>query len=266
MQRCELTRLATKTATGALMITVALQHVRDERQLPRVRFGPARDGEGYLYVALGTASNGAGVRPEIRGAWSDLGVERERMLSGKGWGKVKVAAGRMYSRVPWRGWVMRLSPDGKEVTPFASGVRTPDGIGFDAEGRLLVADNQGDWLGTSKIHHVREGGFYGHPASLVWREGWDRAALDVPVEELEELRTPAMALLPQGEIANSPTQPVPVPAGVFGPLPGRPDRRDEPAVAGPAPAGLRRRGLAGSGGAVLAERAARPRQPPDGLH
>jgi hypothetical protein len=222
MQRCELTRLVDQDGDGRADDYQSLYNTFGmSGNYHEFGFGPARDGEGYLYVALGTASNGAGVRPEIRGAWSDLGVERERMLSGKGWGKVKVAAGRMYSRVPWRGWVMRLSPDGKEVTPFASGFRTPDGIGFDAEGRLLVADNQGDWLGTSKVHHVREGGFYGHPASLVWREGWDRAALDVPVEELEGLRTPAMALLPQGEIANSPTQPVPVPAGVFGPLAGQ---------------------------------------------
>ena len=222
MQRCELTRLRDQDGDGRADDYESLYNTFGmSGNYHEFGFGPARDADGYLYVALGTASNGAGVRPEIRGAWSDLGVERERMLSGKGWGKVKVAAGRRYSRVPWRGWVMRLSPDGKEVTPFASGFRTPDGIGFDAEGRLLVADNQGDWLGTSKVHHVREGGFYGHPASLVWREGWDRAALAVPVEELEAMRTPAMALLPQGELANSPTQPIAIPAGAFGPLAGQ---------------------------------------------
>lgn len=222
MQRCELTRLRDTDGDGrADEYETVYDTFGMSGNYHEFGFGPARDADGYLYVSLGTASNGAGIRPEIRGAWSDLGVERERMQSGKGWGKVKVAAGRMYSRVPWRGWVMRLSPDGKEVTPFACGFRTPDGIGFDAEGRLLVADNQGDWLGTSKIHHVREGRFYGHPASLVWRDGWDRAALDVPVEELEELRTPAMALLPQGELANSPTQPIAIPAGAFGPLAGQ---------------------------------------------
>ena len=219
MQRCELTRLRDTDGDGS---ADEYETVYDAFGLSgnyhEFGFGPARDADGNLYVALGTASNGAGVREEIRGEWSDLGVDRARMRSGKGWGKVKVAAGRMYSRVPWRGWVMKLSPDGSSVTPFASGFRTPDGIGFDAQGRLLVTDNQGDWLGTSKVHHVREGGFYGHPASLVWRDGWDRAALKVPVAELEELRTPAMALLPQGEIANSPTQPLAIPTGTFGPL------------------------------------------------
>ena len=71
------------------------------------------------------------------------------------------------------------------------------------------------------MHDVKKGGFYGHPASLIWRPGWSRNPLEVPVAELEELRTPAMAWLPQDELANSPTQPVAVPAGVFGPLQGQ---------------------------------------------
>ncbi|MEJ6647280.1 MAG: Ig-like domain-containing protein, partial [Akkermansiaceae bacterium] len=73
---------------------------------------------------------------------------------------------------------------------------------------LWVTDNQGDWRGTSPLYHVTERGFYGHPASLVWKDGWTRNPLDVPVEELEEMRTPAAALFPHGELANSPTQPV----------------------------------------------------------
>ncbi|MED5417765.1 MAG: hypothetical protein VYA27_03645, partial [Verrucomicrobiota bacterium] len=79
-------------------------------------------------------------------------------------------------------------------------------------------DNQGDWLGTSKVFHVREGQFHGHPASLVWKEGWTREPLKVPVAELDKMRSPAMGLLPHGELANSPTEPRMIPKGVFGPL------------------------------------------------
>ena len=93
------------------------------------------------------------------------------MLNGAGWGKYKGRAGRMYSRVPYRGWVLKVSPDGSSWQPFASGFRSPEGLGFDKDGRLFVTDNQGDWLGTSKVFHVREGNFYGHPASLVWKKG-----------------------------------------------------------------------------------------------
>jgi len=223
MQRCELTRLRDTDGDG---VADEYECVFDGFGMTgnyhEFAFGPARDADGNLFVALNTASNGAGIRDEIRGDWSELGVARERMaVRGKEWGKVKGPAGRMYARARWRGWVVKLSADGEQVTPFACGFRSPDGIGFDAEGRLLVTDNQGDWLGTSKVHHVRPGHFHGHPASLVWREGWTRNPLKVPVAELERLRTPAMALLPQGELANSPTQPIAIPAGVFGPLAGQ---------------------------------------------
>jgi glucose/arabinose dehydrogenase len=222
MQRSELTRLRDTDGDGQ---ADSYETVYDGFGLTgnyhEFAFGPARDAEGNLYVALNLASNGAGIREEIRGQWTDIGVERMRMaVRGKPWAKVQEAAGRMYSRVAWRGWVLKLSPDGEQVTPFACGFRSPDGIGFDQAGRLLVTDNQGDWLGTSKVHHVREGLFHGHPASLVWRDGWQRNPLEVPVAELQQLRTKAMALLPQGELASSPTQPIAVPEGMFGPFAG----------------------------------------------
>ena len=94
-------------------------------------FGPARDSDGNLYLALNTASNGAGIRSEIRGEWNPIGLERSKMVvRGKDWAPLKEAAGRMYARAKWRGWVVRLSPDGEAATPFACGFRSPDGIGF----------------------------------------------------------------------------------------------------------------------------------------
>ena len=54
-------------------------------------FGPVEDDDGHLYFALNTASNGAGVRHEKRGAFT---------LDGRD--------GRMYASVPWRGWGMKL--------------------------------------------------------------------------------------------------------------------------------------------------------------
>jgi glucose/arabinose dehydrogenase len=71
------------------------------------------------------------------------------------------------SPVPWRGWVLRVDRAGT-VLPFASGFRSPCGIGRDMHGRLLVTDNQGDWMAACGLFHVREGRFYGHPASLRW--------------------------------------------------------------------------------------------------
>ncbi len=218
MQRAELTRISDTNGDGrADSYDTIYDSFGISGNYHEFAFGPARDQDGNLYVALNTASNGAGIRSEIRGPWNEIGVAREKMaVRGKEWNKVRQPAGRMYARVAQRGWVVKLSPDGETITPFACGFRSPDGIGFDAQGRLLVTDNQGDWLGTSKVHHVRKGHFHGHPASLIWRNGWTRNPLQMPPAELDALRTPAMGLLPQGELANSPTQPIAIPSYAFG--------------------------------------------------
>ncbi|MCM8536849.1 MAG: hypothetical protein NE334_13010 [Lentisphaeraceae bacterium] len=180
-------------------------------------FGPTMDKKGNFYIALNIASNGASIRPEIRGEFSEIGLPREQFYT-KDWKKKKGAAGRMYSRVPYRGWVLKISPDG-EMTPISSGVRSPNGLGIDADGDLFTPDNQGDWLGTSKLHHVKLDRFHGHPASLPWKKDWDgRNPLDVPVDELEKMRTKAAALFPQGILANSPTQPLLIDNDKFGPF------------------------------------------------
>ncbi len=179
-------------------------------------YGPVRDAHGDYFVSLNVASNGASVREEIRGEWSPIGLDRSEFY-GTDWKAVKEKAGRMYSRVPWRGWILKIDGKTGEATPWAAGFRSPNGMGFDAEGRLYACDNQGDWLGTSKFFHIEKGGFHGHPASLVWRDGWTRNPLEVDVAELDTLRTRAAVLVPQGVLGNSPTQPVLVePGGKFG--------------------------------------------------
>jgi glucose/arabinose dehydrogenase len=219
MQRAELTRLKDTDGDGS---ADEYETVFDDFGLSgnyhEFAYGPARDKEGNLYIALGIASNGAPMAKEIRGAFSEIGVlDREEMTDRAQWrsgnnGK----AGRMYSRVEWRGWVLKLSPDGKKMEPYASGFRSTNGLGFDASGRLLITDNQGDWRPTSPLYEVKKDGFYGHPASLVWKKDWDgRDPLKVPVAELAAMQQPAVGYFPQGELANSPTLPVIIPKGAF---------------------------------------------------
>lgn len=163
-------------------------------------FGLARDREGNFYVPLGSASGGGVARYEMRG-------EFRHSVIGKGSGH--------YSPVPYRGWVVRISPDG-QLTPIAPGFRQPNGIAIGPDQRVYVADNQGDWVGTSKLHHVEAGHFYGQPAGLVWREDFrgDRTVL-----ELDQMRTEAVALLPHALLANSPGQPAfDLTEGKFGPF------------------------------------------------
>jgi len=218
MQRAELTRLKDTDGDGS---ADDYETVFDDFGMSgnyhEFSYGPARDAEGNLFIVLGIASNGAPMAAEIRGEFSEIGqVDFKGMTTSETWGKNRGPAGRMYARVKWRGWVLKLSPDGKTMEPYASGFRSPNGIGFDAKGRLLITDNQGDWRPTSPLYDVRQGGFYGHPASLVWKKGWnggDPRLMDVA--KLDAMQVTAAGYFPQGELANSPTWPVIIPKGAF---------------------------------------------------
>ncbi|MEO6710365.1 MAG: family 16 glycoside hydrolase, partial [Planctomycetota bacterium] len=78
------------------------------------------------------------------------------------------------STVEWRGWILKLTPEGKTI-PFASGFRSPCGLGMNLEGDLFETDNQGDWMPACPIYHIKQDGFYGHPASLNWTPSYREA-------------------------------------------------------------------------------------------
>jgi glucose/arabinose dehydrogenase len=170
-------------------------------------YGPLKDMHGNLFIALNAASSGGEMRDEIRGAVNLLGRDGE------------TGNRQMFSTVPYRGWVMKLTKDGK-LFPFASGFRSPNGLGIDKKGNVFATDNQGDWIGTSTLTHVQEGKFYGHPASLVWTKEWDKGSpFELPVATLDSMRTRASILFPHGVMANSPTQPlIDNTRGKFGPF------------------------------------------------
>lgn len=231
MQRPELTRLRDTKGTGKADV---YETVWDDFGLTgnyhEFNFGPVRGPNGKLYVGLNLASSGASIRPEIRGKWLPIGLDRAAFAphwkdgSTSEWReKTGILAGRMYSRVPWRGWIMELDSKTGKATPYACGFRSPDGLGFDENGNLLVSDNQGDWRGSSELHVVKRDGFHGHPASLPWRSDWNgEGPLAVPMERLEALRTPAAVWFPHGTYANSPTQMVQIPkSAAWGPYGGQ---------------------------------------------
>ena len=70
------------------------------------------------------------------------------------------------SRVPWRGWTMKISENGT-MQPWATGMRSPCGLGI-YDGELFYSDNQGEWMGSGGVFHVPKGAFTGHPAGLKW--------------------------------------------------------------------------------------------------
>ncbi|MBL7736870.1 MAG: PQQ-dependent sugar dehydrogenase [Chitinophagaceae bacterium] len=208
MQRPELTRIKDTDGDGQADL---YEKVTDDFGLTgnyhEFSYGPVRDREGNLFIALNSASAGGGIRPELRGRLD---------TAGRGYGK------SMFSVTPYRGWIMKLTPEGK-LLPYAMGFRSPNGLGFDLQGNLFVTDNQGDWIGTSKLHHVQEGNFYGHPGALVWKKDWNRGnPFSLTVQALDSMRTKAAVLFPQDIIANSPTQPLcDITNGKFGPFKGQ---------------------------------------------
>ncbi len=64
---------------------------------------------------------------------------------------------------PDRGKAMEISKDGR-IRFVAHGLRTPNGVGLGYRNEIFIADNQGDWLPSSKILHLKEGAFFGSRA------------------------------------------------------------------------------------------------------
>jgi hypothetical protein len=67
----------------------------------------------------------------------------------------------------FRGWAVKVTPDGKMI-PICSGLRSPGGVGANAEGAMFVIESQGPWNGCCSLKFLKEGGFLGHPASYNW--------------------------------------------------------------------------------------------------
>jgi len=167
-------------------------------------FTPVQNQQGEIFFSLGTGSSGDGVRAIVRGRFDSRG-----------------RSGRMHSSTPYRGCVMKLTKDGRTI-PWSYGHRTPNGLGFDLEGNLFVTDNQGDWVGSSKLFHVQEGRFYGHAASLTWKPGFDGTPVNTDPEVLAKMRSRAAVVFPHGTMANSPTQVLAItPEANFGPFSGQ---------------------------------------------
>lgn len=179
-------------------------------------YGPVRDASGNFYVSLGCASDGAAPRPPVRGELSQRGRVAREQKEGTVY---KVGH---YSPTPYRGCVVKITPDGK-LTPYACGFRQPNGLVLNAEGDLFATDNQGDWVGTSPLHHVTQGAFHGHPASLNWDPAFEgRDPVEASIEELSRRRKMPAIQFPQNDMAGSVAQPLfDTTGGRFGPYAGQ---------------------------------------------
>ena len=124
----------------------------------------------------------------------------------------------MVSSGGYRGWAYKVTPEGKFI-PFASGLRSPAGIGPGPDGSIFYTDNQGDFVGTSFLNQIKKDAFYGHPVSLQ-DKGYTRDQIKKMTDaDFNKLRTVPVAWIPHEEIANSPGNPEwDTTQGKFGPF------------------------------------------------
>ncbi len=129
-QSCELTRVTDGNGDGRADRFDTVSAGWGYEHYHEYAFGSAPDEEGNVFVALGLSAS-------------------------------------YYSRALFRGWMMKVAADGT-TTPVASGLRSPGGIGRDANGQLFYTESQGPWNSSCSLKAITTGSFQGHPASFNW--------------------------------------------------------------------------------------------------
>ncbi len=115
--------------------------------------------------------------------------------------------------VIYASWLVHVAADGSMIEPMAGGLRAPNGLGFFGPDRdIFVTDNQGNWIGASKLNHLRFGHTYGYPAARpATRAEWDQPAPDFD---------PPAVWFPR-KLAPSPAGFATIPDSGFGPFGGQ---------------------------------------------
>jgi hypothetical protein len=203
VQRPELTRLTDSTGSGkADEYTTVCDKWGVSGDYHEFAFGPARDKQGNFFITLNVGFGGG-----------------------------------HQAKAAWRGWCVKVSPEGK-LEPYAYGLRSPNGINFSPEGDLFYCDNQGEWVVSNKLCHLKKGAFYGHQAGLRWVKDSPFAG-KVPEKVASGMRydgvdkngkqtdvypdlVPPAIWFPYGRMGQSASEPVwDTSAGKFGPFAGQ---------------------------------------------
>lgn len=100
--------------------------------------------------------------------------------------------GSFSSEVKYRGWCLRITPDGKTI-PTTSGLRSPGGVGMNAAGDMFYTDNQGPWNGACTLKWLKPGAFVGHPGGNKWYDLCTPVMGPKPAEPLSGSRMMAEA-------------------------------------------------------------------------
>jgi glucose/arabinose dehydrogenase len=72
-------------------------------------------------------------------------------------------AGQQDELHPWEASVLRFSPDGNLIEPYARGLRNSYDLAWDGTGQLFATDNAPDFGPPDELHAVMPGGEHGYP-------------------------------------------------------------------------------------------------------
>lgn len=158
--------------------------------------GPAKGADGNYYIQLNLGHIG---KPELN----------------------YMAGGRfMGTQGGLRGWALQVTPEGV-MTPFASGLRSPAGLATGPDGALYYTENQGEFVGTSKLFRLERDKFYGNPCGLIDLPGMTPESPEIAWDTVKGSKEKALALMPHSRIANAPGSPAWAPSeSEFGPFGG----------------------------------------------
>ncbi len=129
-QSCELTRVSDSNSDGVADRFETISDAWGYANYHEYAFGSKVDADGNQFVALGLSES-------------------------------------YHSYALNRGFIMKVASDGT-TTSFASGLRSPAGIGRDEHGALFYIEIQGPWNCSCSLKAVSPNSFHGHPASFEW--------------------------------------------------------------------------------------------------
>ena len=208
--------------------------------------GVLRDGDSLL-VAQRTEvtrlrdTNGDGVADEylsaargwnVSGAYHGYTYGPKRDGQGNVWVALNLDMGeRSNNKAAWRGWAGVITRDGG-FQAMAGGMRSPCGLGANLAGDMFCVDQQGTWIPSTPIYHLRQGAFFLNPEGIASQARPDsplKLSAPVPnkvpypeaVRALPEMVPPAV-WLPYNKLGRSGTDLVVCDqGGKFGPFDGQ---------------------------------------------
>jgi len=99
----------------------------------------------------------------VTGNYHEYAYGPELDSKGNLWCTTNLGMGDLSSpNTPWRGWGIKVGYN-RQTSYVAAGMRSPCGLGRNLNDDIFFSDQQGNYIPTNTLHHLREGVFFGNP-------------------------------------------------------------------------------------------------------